>query len=429
MYITDAEEFIALIRRLRQEPVVALDTEFIREKSYFAQLCLIQVACEGCSAIIDPFAVDDLSPLRELLADTQVTKVLHAASQDLAILYKECGVAAAPVFDTQLAATLAGFPQQVGLRVLVEEALGVTLGKGETYTDWAKRPLSQAQVKYALDDVCHLPSLYQWLTDRLTADGRLAWLKGDFERLGDPGLYEVVPEEQWRKVKRVGSLNCRQLGVAREVAAWREHAAMRRNVPRRWILGDEGIVEVSRRMPHTIQDLAAIRGVSGKIGKTALPRLLAAIERGCSLPEGELPVIDRQRRSAGYHEEVVDLMAALTRKRAREHDVAMPLLASRECFKELASGGLEDNPLLCGWRAELIGNELLELVQGGISLCLNNGELVVTRHEGAQNGQDIPCKDDQEACASGMYASGSHTSGLLEDAGEACASGMREDET
>ena len=275
VYVTNVGELRELVSRLRTASVVGIDTEFMRERTYFARLCLVQLGTDDVSAIVDPLAIDDLSPLCDLLGDPAVTKVLHAGSQDLEIFYRICGLAAAPVFDTQIAATLAGFPQQVGYGALVQEVFGVKLDKGDSYTDWAKRPLTDTQVEYALNDVRYLPEMYRRLTAQLADGGRTEWLSADFERLADPATYEIVPEEQWRKVKRISSLNRRQLAVAREVAAWRENQAIKRDVPKRWIIGDESIVEIARRMPKTAEELRDIRGVGDKVGR--------ARPAGCSL--------------------------------------------------------------------------------------------------------------------------------------------------
>ena len=381
MYITTTDELEAFVARVRQSPVVGIDTEFMRERTYYARLCLVQLASEDEEAIVDPLALGDIKALCPLLEDPSVIKVFHAGSQDLEIFYRECGVATAPIFDTQVAATLAGFPQQVGYGPLVHDMLGVRLDKGDSYTDWARRPLSDTQVEYALNDVRHLPAVHRMLAERLADGGRTAWLEADFRRMEDPATYIVVPEEQWRRVKRVSSLNRRQLAVAREVAAWRENEAMRRNVPKRWILGDESVIEVARRMPKTPAELLAIRGVGDKVGKATAQGLVDAVERGRDVPDDELPSLDRRRRPAGDIDGAVDLMIALVRKRARENGVAMPLLASRDDLERLAAGERDDHPLLTGWKAEMIGSELTDLLEGRLELRLDGGELIVSRRD------------------------------------------------
>lgn len=377
LFVADARGLREVVTRLRAAPAVGIDTEFIRERTYFARLCLIQVATDDICAIIDPLAIDDLSSFCELLTDPAVTKVLHAGSQDLEIFFRMCGKVTSPLFDTQTAATLAGFPQQVGYGALVQEMLGVQLDKGDSYTDWARRPLSETQVAYALNDVRYLPEMYRRLRDGLEENGRVAWLAADFAKMADPAVYTVSPHEQWRRVKRVSSLNRRQLAVAREVAAWRELEAIRCDSPKRWILGDESVIEVARRAPRTYDELVDIRGVPHKLGRASARGLIEAVERGLATPEDDLPTLNKRRRPAGDTDGAVDLMVALVRKRARDNGVAMPLLAARDDLERLAAGEREGHSLLEGWRAAMVGNELCELLDGALTLRLKSGELVV----------------------------------------------------
>jgi len=377
LYVTDAKGLKALVEKLRKAPAVAVDTEFMRERTYYARLCLIQLATDDIAAIVDPLSLEDLLPLRALMVDPRVVKIFHSGSQDLEIFFRALGEASAPVFDTQVAATLAGFPQQVGYGALVKDMLGVSLDKGDTYTDWGKRPLSETQVEYALNDVRYLPEIWKRLAAELDREGRLAWLAADFERMQDPATYSCEPSEQWRRVKRISSLSRRQLAVAREVAAWREVEAQTRDVPKRWVLGDESIVEVARRAPKTAEELAAIRGVSDKIGRRAQKGVLEAVARGLAVPDSELPSITKRRRPQGDTDGAVDLMIALVRARAREHGVAMPLLASRDDLERLAGGEREGSPLLEGWRRTMVGEELLALLEGSLTLRLDDGSLII----------------------------------------------------
>jgi ribonuclease D len=377
VYVTTTHELAALVEELRKAPCVAIDTEFMRERTYFARLCLIQLASDDVAAIVDPLAFTDLSPLKELLTDTNVVKVFHAGTQDLEIFYRLFGVPTAPVFDSQVAATLAGFPQQVGYGALVKEIMGVSLDKGDTYTDWAKRPLSDTQVEYALNDVRYLPEIRRRLMSQMERDGRVEWLAADFGRLEDPATYEVAPRELWRRVKRVASLKRRQLALAREVTAWREAEAQRRDVPKRWVIGDESIIEIARRAPRTPEELSAIRGVADKVGRGATQGLLAAVADGLAVSDQDLPSLEKRRRPVGDVDGAVDLMIALVRLRAREHGVAMPLMASRDDLERLAAGEKQASPLLEGWRKNMVGDELLALLEGRIKLCLKDGALVV----------------------------------------------------
>lgn len=377
MYVTDTESLRALVAQLRSAKFVAIDTEFMRERTYYARLCLVQLGNDDISAIVDPLVIDDLSPLLDLLTDPDVVKIFHAGSQDMEIFYRLCGCAAAPVFDTQVAATLAGFPQQVGYGALVKELLGVALDKGDTYTDWSRRPLSATQVEYALNDVRYLPEVHRRLVAALEGEGRLSWLAADFAHIEDPATYEVIPENLWRRVKRVSSLNRRQMAVAREVTAWRELEAQRRDVPKRWILGDESIIEIARRVPVTAEDVSAIRGVSDKTGKSAQRGVAEAVIRGMAVPEAELPSISKRKRPAGDIDGAVDLMIALVRARARERGVAMPLLAGRDDLERLAAGEREASPLLEGWRREMVGDELVRLLDGALVMRLQDGLLTI----------------------------------------------------
>ncbi|NTU71530.1 MAG: ribonuclease D [Coriobacteriia bacterium] len=381
MYVTDTASLRELVAELRTAQVVAVDTEFMRERTYFARLCLIQLGSESIQAIVDPLACEDLSPLRDLIADPDVVKVFHAGIQDLEIFHNLFGTATAPVFDTQVAATLAGFPQQVGYGALVKELLGVSLDKGDTYTDWSRRPLSDTQVEYALNDVRYLPEIHRRLTETLEREGRVPWLQADFARLENPATYTAVPLEQWRRVKRISSLNRRQLAVAREVAAWREIEAQRRDVPKRWVLGDESIVEIARRSPTTAADVGAVRGVADKAGKSSQRGIAEAVVRALAVPDGELPSLEKRRRPQGDIDAAVDLMVSVVRLRARHHGVAMPLLAARDDLERLAAGEREANPLLEGWRKKMIGDELVRLLDGELCLSLAESALVIEERQ------------------------------------------------
>ena len=384
MYLHDTAALTEFCDRARAFGRVALDTEFMREKTYWAKLCLIQLAVGDECAIVDPLNVSDLTPLLDLLADESVLKVLHAGTQDFELFYRLGGRAASPVFDTQVAATLAGFPSQVGYARLVQDLFGVAIDKSDTFTDWARRPLTPAQIEYAMNDVRYLDGAYLQLSARLEADGRLEWLADDFARMADPASYEVVPEAQFRRLKRISSLSRRQLGVLREVAAWREREAMRRDMPRRWVLGDETLVEVARRRPSDASALSEIRGLNVRSLGDGGTGLLAAVRTGLSVPEGDLPRIDRKRRAIVDIEGVVELMGALVRLAASDHGVAVQLLATRADLERLAAGERDDNPLLQGWRRAIVGDELVALVEGRLSLRVGDGKIVVERRDGTE---------------------------------------------
>ncbi len=370
--IQASNELAAFVARVRATDVLAVDAEFMRERTYYPRLCLLQLATDDEAVAVDPFGSVDLGLLQPLMADPTVTKVFHAGAQDIEILNRVLGAPPAPVFDTQVAATLLGFSEQAGYQDVVSSLLGVRLDKGQRFTDWSVRPLSPEQVAYALDDVRHLPGLYRTMRARLESAGRLGWLAEEFERMADPATYDVDPYAQYRRVKRASSLKGQQLAVLREVAAWREVEAQRRDVPRRWLVPDETLVEIARRAPRTEAALGAVRGMSEQVVRRHGRDILSAVERGLAVPREEWPVLPSRRRSE-VRAEVVDLMAALVRLRARQHGVAPASLATRDDLEAFAEGD-ESSPLASGWRHAMVGAELEGLLRGDVVLGVVDGE-------------------------------------------------------
>lgn len=359
-------------------PVIGIDTEFMRERTYYARLCLVQMATASDVYLIDAIALGSaLDRLAPLLTDRDVLKVVHAGSQDMEVLLRATGVVPDPVFDTQVAATLLGLPAQVGYGQLVKDILGITLDKGDSFTDWSVRPLSERQLAYAAADVEHLPGVYAVMNEKLTATGRLAWLAPDFQRLADPETYLVDPREQYRRVKRAASLDRRALAVLREVAAWRETEAQRRDLPRRWLISDESLIEIARRAPADAEGLAAIRGLGDRVLGRSSAAILAAVAAGCATPEEDLPRLAKRVRVATDAQPVADLLQAVCRIRAREHGVAVTLLATREELERFAGGERDGHPLAEGWRHTLVGRELEDLLDGRVTLAVDNGRLVL----------------------------------------------------
>lgn len=292
-FVTTQAQLEELAVELEGSRVLAIDTEFMREKTYYAKLCLLQLNNGTVSALVDPLAVSDLSPLVPILTDENCVKIFHAGTQDIAILYHETGITPSPVFDTQVAASLLGHPLQVGYGPLVRSVCDVKLAKADSYTDWFKRPLTNSQVKYALDDVVYLPRVYERLRDELAEKGRLTWCEHDFVTLADPASYDVDPRETWRRVKRISSLSRGQLAVAREVAAWRESEAQRRNLPRKWVLPDEAVVEIARKAPKTREALFEVRGLANKLSGRDVNHILEAVSRGKEMPQAQWPKLER----------------------------------------------------------------------------------------------------------------------------------------
>lgn len=375
-YISNQEDLESFIERARTSSVVAIDTEFLREKTYYAKLCLLQLATDDEVVIVDPFAVKSIKCLATLLSDTSIVKLFHAGGQDLEILLREVGVLPTPIFDTQVAAALLGHTLQIGYAALVHSVCGANLKKTDSFTDWSQRPLSASQIEYAADDVIYLPEMYATMRDRLLEKGRLSWLDNDFAELSDPANYFEDPRLRYRRLKRVASLSRRQMSAARELAAWRETEAIKRNIPRKWVLTDEQIVEACKRDARTIDELFMVRGMREKLSTRDARKVVGLMCHGADLPPEEWPEHDRSSKNERNVDTEIDLMTALVRLRARENDIAMQTLASHSDLSLLARGYTEDVDVLRGWRRALIGEELLDLLAGKIRLSLHDGALV-----------------------------------------------------
>jgi ribonuclease D len=373
--IADPTALAALSERLRLAPLVAFDTEFHGEKTFFPRLCLLQFSTHEEVALVDPLALPDLSPLSLFLHDPSVLKVVHAGGQDMEILLRLTGALPAPVFDTQVAATVAGLPHQSSLASIVKEFLGTDLPKASRYTDWARRPLSDAQAAYAANDVRFLPALHDAIVALLEKENRIEWLAPELARISDPANYRQEPEEQFRRVKGHSSLDRRSLGALVHLAAWREREAHRRDLPRRWVVGDETLIELARSRPTDEDGILSVRGATGKIRPRDAQGIIEAVAAGSAMTEEELPRLPKRRRRPADAESVVDLMNALVRVRARENGVAAQTLAPRSELDRLADGETEDVPILSGWRKTMVGDELVELLEGRLALTLEDGRI------------------------------------------------------
>lgn len=373
--ITEQGELVALMDRLASEPWVAVDTEFLRERNYYAQLCLIQIGTANIAVCIDPLAQLDLAPLRDLLVNPAITKVFHAAFQDLEILLQVTGEVPRPVFDTQVAATLLGHPDQMGYARLVEAMLGVQLEKAHSRSDWARRPLSQQELEYAADDVRYLAQLYPQMREALAQRNRLEWLAPEFEALADPARYRTDPDQAWRRVKGWKRLKPAQQQALAPMAAWRERTAMSSDRPRGWIVKDEILLDLARRRPSNMQALQSIRGmpeaVARKHGDTLL-ELMAAANKHPAEPLDTLP-----DRLVPEQESLVDLLMAALRARAAEADISPGALATRKDLEQMVAGR-KDIALLQGWRKKAAGQLLQEVLEGKLKLGVQGGTLKIS---------------------------------------------------
>jgi ribonuclease D len=357
-FIAEAAALDDLCRELANASWIALDTEFRRVDTYYAQLCLIQVATPRMIASVDPLAVD-IKPLLAVLARGTILKVLHAARQDLEVINDLAGQVPAPVFDTQIAAAFTGFPDQVGYATVVEAIAGSQLDKSQTRTDWSRRPLTAAQLAYAADDVRHLRVVYTTLEERLAALGRRAWLEEECAALTDPALYANGPEQAWRRLGAAASLPPRAQTVLAEVAAWRERTAQALNRPRGWILKDATVVEIANRAPRSLPELAAIADIAPATIRHRGEEILSVVRRALELPPARLaepPVRfnnEQQTRLKRAAERVAQTAARL--------NIPASLLATRQDLQALLLGRSETR-VLRGWRRAVIGEELADLV-------------------------------------------------------------------
>jgi ribonuclease D len=376
--ITDSGALNTFCEDLRDADYITVDTEFMRESTFWPKLCLVQVAGPEDEAIIDPLADGiDMSPLYDLIADEGVLKVMHAATQDIEIFHHEAGVTPRPLFDTQVAAMVAGFGDQVGYEGLISKLAKVSLDKASRFTDWSARPLSDSQLEYALADVTHLRPAYEKLRARIEENGRIAWVEQEMIALAAPRKYEVVPDEAWRRLKPKRN-QPRFLAVLQAVAAWREREAMNRDLPRNRVLRDEVINQIAARPPENPKALSRVRGipkgfVEGKLGRG----LMNAIEDGLDLPANEapeLPPVPELPPGAGP---LMDLLKVLLKYKCDRHQVAQKLVATVPELEAIAADDNADVHALKGWRHELFGEDALRLKRGEIALAAGQGKVRV----------------------------------------------------
>lgn len=376
-YIDNDAALRQLCARLADAPWLALDTEFLREKTYQPQLCLLQIAANDVIACVDPLALTNLDPLLDVIYDPQRMKVLHAARQDLEIFHQLRGTLPAPVFDTQLAATLLGHGDQIGYAGLVQRVLGVQLDKSHARTDWSRRPLDAEQLRYAADDVRYLAQIYPRIEADLATQGRLDWLREDFAALSDPAAYANPPQDAWLRVSGVQKLHGQQLAVLQRLAAWREQRAQALNRPRRWVLKDDVLTDLARHMPTDLKHLERLRSLEGGTVQRLGRELLAIVREARELPKSDWPALERHVRLTGAQDAIVDALQAVLRTCAERHQVSMASLGTRRDLERLVVGEA-DVTLLHGWRGALAGTELQSVLRGDRVLRVVAGQLEIT---------------------------------------------------
>jgi len=373
--ITTTDELAKFSKTLRAQPYVAVDTEFMREKTYWPILCLIQAAADGAEAVIDPLADKiDLSPFLDLLTDKKVVKVFHAARQDLEIFYRLIGAVPAPLFDTQIAAMACGFGDQIGYEPLMRTLLKAKIDKGSRFTDWARRPLTDAQLTYALSDVTHLRDAYPLLTQSLEKRERKHWVEEEMEALNNGDLYFVQPENAWKRLKLKG-VRPKEMGVVVKLAEWRELEAQTKDTPRSRILKDEAIFELARSQPQDAKALSRARSIPAGFERSRSgAAIIDAIKQGMELPRDSLPSVEKAEREKASAD-VLELLKVLLKRQCEAFHVAPKLIASSADVEAIALDDDADVPALSGWRREIFGDPALRLKRGEIALKLDKNRV------------------------------------------------------
>jgi ribonuclease D len=376
--ISRNEDLAEACARLAKAPFIAVDTEFMREQTFWPRLCLIQIAADGREVLIDSLAPGlDLKPFFDLMVDERALKVFHSARQDIEIVHHLAGVIPHPIFDTQVAAMVCGFGEAVSYSMLVKRLLNRNLDKTSRFTDWSRRPLSDRQLVYAAGDVVHLRDLYPKLKAQLDASGRAMWLTEEMAVLTDPATYELHPEQAWRRLK-MRLKTPKSLAVLMELAAWREREAQAQDVPRARILKDEALYDIANQAPRTTDDLGSLRTLHNGFARSMRGRaVLEAVARGLERDPKTIPPIERGEPMPPEAQAVVDLLRVLLKATAGRHGVAPKLIATSDELEQIARSDDTDAPILRGWRKKLFGDDALALKRGELALAIREGEVAV----------------------------------------------------
>ncbi len=380
-YINTPEQLATLCEQIKKESWLALDTEFLREKTYYPKFCLLQIATPEWVACVDPIALPSLDSLFEVIYSPSIVKVFHSCRQDLEIFYQLTGKIPEPLFDTQIAAPLLGFQENPGYAMLVSSLLNINLNKAHTRADWSKRPLIEAEIQYAADDVIYLCKIYQIMLQKLAELGRGEWLERDFAELTNPSLYEVRPEKAWLKIKGKNKLTGRQLSIVQALSEWREKTAQAEDRPKSWLLRDELLFDIAKLQPETVSELANVRGINERAVNrygADLCQLISAAKNRAPIPLNEK---GRPAKKTQQQEAILDILTALVRIRAEENSLNPIILATRKDLEVLMFNDDEECPLLHGWRFKMAGQELVGLLKGEFLLGIEADKLAIIEHK------------------------------------------------
>jgi ribonuclease D len=373
-YIDSNEKLARFCTSLTTASYCVIDTEFIRESTYYPQLALIQIAGSDQLACIDPLAISEFTPLAELLVKDSLLKVFHSSSQDLEILYQRFGQLPRPVFDTQLAAAVLGYNHQISYADLVQQITGVTLEKKHTRANWMRRPLSKDELDYAMDDVRYLLAVYEALREKLESTRRYGWMEKDLDAMSDSANYQVDMAQLWKRLKGVQKLKGEKLQIASELVQWREALAQRQNRPRRWIVKDEVIVEIARQKPAAIEDLSRIRDLGDKTISRHGEKLLQIVAHAAQVDANQWPQHDKVKSLSPQQFALGDCLMALCRVIADQNQIALATLATRKDIDNLLLNQ-KSSRLTQGWRFAMAGEQLLEFIHGQSSISVDQGKL------------------------------------------------------
>ena len=376
-YINRPEQLPELCKQIQEVSWIALDTEFLREKTYYPKFCLLQIATLDWVACVDPIALPNLELLFEAIYNPAIVKVFHSCRQDLEIFFQITGKLPEPIFDTQQAAPLLGFQDNPGYAMLVSSLLNINLTKAHTRADWSKRPLNKDEIDYAADDVIYLCQIYQIMTQKLTELGRIDWLKQDFAELTNPENYQVKPEKAWLRIKGQNKLTGKQLSIIQTLAEWREKTAQAEDRPKNWLLRDELLFDLAKLQPETVSDLTAVRSINERTVQRYGKELCQLISAAKNRPPIPLTLKDRPAKKTQQQEAVLDILTALVRIRAEENALNPTILATRKDLEALLFNGDEECPLLHGWRFAMAGRELVGLLKGDLLLGVESERLSI----------------------------------------------------
>ncbi|VAW93735.1 Ribonuclease D [hydrothermal vent metagenome] len=376
-YIDNNDDLQTYCDSIKESSTLFIDTEFIREKTYAPILCLIQIASEETLACIDPLAITNIEPFLELIYNDSITKVFHAARQDLEIFYNLRHTAPKPVFDTQIAASLLGHADQIGYGNLVNAIVKVSLDKKYARTDWTQRPLSKAQLEYAINDVIYLRDIYSIICQQLTDNNRRQWLNDDFELLTADSTFQISPEKMWRKVKGHNKLGGLQRAILQDLAAWREQRAIQSDKPRKWILSDDILLSLAQHQPDSTAKLEKIRGLTDGIIRKSGAALMNIIKESLQRPQETWPTLPKFAKTTLQQDALIDCMMAIVRLCAAKEKISSSMLCSRKDLEKWL-GNDDSIALLSGWRKKLAGTQVADFLNGDITLSSDTNKLKLT---------------------------------------------------